>query len=92
MRQFKVSCHHKLPVFAQCLEEVHLSLGQKSIMKAAKNKISSSHQNNVYELTLNIRRKLNQTDALNIEGEVYFKHIESLSMTILQLLTLSQTT
>lgn len=58
-------------------------------MKAAKNKVSGSHQNNVYELTLNTRRKLNQTDALNIEGEVYFKHPESLSSTPLQLLTLS---
>lgn len=61
-------------------------------MKAAKNKVSGSHQNNVYELTLNTRQKLNQTDALNIEGEVYFKHIGSLYLTVLLLLTLSQTT
>lgn len=47
-------------------------------MKDAKNKVSSSHQSNVYELTLNMQRKLNQTDALHVEEEVYFKHIESL--------------
>lgn len=58
-------------------------------MKDAKNKVSSSHQSNVYELTLNMQRKLNQTDVLHVEEEVYFKHTESLSLAVLQFSTLS---